>query len=36
MPREGGLREVFIPREGHKIVTIDYAALELCDLESLK
>lgn len=30
MPRDGGIREVFKAREGHKICTIDYGALELC------
>lgn len=30
MPREGGVREIFVSPEGYKIVTIDFSAMELC------
>lgn len=32
MPREGGVREIFEPREGHVFATIDYAAIEACSI----
>lgn len=30
MPREGGIREIFIPRNKTKILTIDYSSIEAC------
>jgi DNA polymerase I-like protein with 3'-5' exonuclease and polymerase domains len=32
IPREGGIRECFIPSPGHCFVIIDYSTLELCTL----
>ena len=32
IPREGGLRECFIPSPGHCFIIIDYSTLELCTL----
>lgn len=32
IPRVGGLREMFIPAEGHSFIDIDYSTLELCTL----
>jgi DNA polymerase I-like protein with 3'-5' exonuclease and polymerase domains len=32
LPRGGGIRESFIPKEGHVFLDIDYSALELCTL----
>jgi DNA polymerase I-like protein with 3'-5' exonuclease and polymerase domains len=32
LPRAGGIRELFVPREGHVFIDIDYTALELCTL----
>lgn len=32
LPRSGGVRELFIPSEGHLFLDIDYSALELCTL----
>ncbi len=32
LPRKGGVRECFVPREGWAFFSIDYSALELCTL----
>lgn len=32
VPRLGGIREAYVPREGHVFVACDYATLELCAL----
>jgi DNA polymerase I-like protein with 3'-5' exonuclease and polymerase domains len=31
-PRSGGIRELFIPKEGHQFFVIDYSFIELCTL----
>jgi len=35
IPRKGGIREMFIPKPGHKLVDIDYSSLELAGLAQL-
>jgi len=32
MPRKGGVRECFIPKEGYMFLAIDYSTIELCAL----
>ncbi len=32
MPRSGGVRECFVPRDGYLFVSCDYSSLELCTL----
>lgn len=32
MPRKGGVRECFVPREGHVFSSVDYAAIEMSTL----
>lgn len=32
IPRAGGVRELFVPKEGHKFFIVDYSFLELCTL----
>ncbi|HYE77326.1 MAG TPA: DNA polymerase, partial [bacterium] len=29
MPKEGGFRELFMPRPGHKLIVVDYSAIEM-------
>jgi len=35
LPREGGVREAFVPSEGHRFVSIDYAFIELRTLAAV-
>jgi len=35
MPRDGNVREMFVPSPGHVLFTIDYKALELCTLSAV-
>ncbi len=35
LPREGGIRETFVPRPGWVLVSVDYNQLELCSLSQV-
>lgn len=35
LPREGGVRECLVPKEGHVFIACDYSTLELCTLSQI-
>lgn len=35
LPRRGGVRELFIPKDGHTFIITDYSTLELCTLAQI-
>jgi len=35
LPREGGVRECLVPKEGHAFIACDYSTLELCTLSQI-